>query len=247
MKMNDNSLSAGYVSYLNSISGLTYWAMSHNSDVVLKGLSSQRYGYSNSISFYTREALDSMGRDLFIRGRVKRDLLLCQSSDNGVSFAIAKEGAGRAYSSKPLVVDRLRMTCADIGIRSSSVRRLVRKLKRAKIELSPKDPEGYLYREGIGREMADRAGSFMLWTLSGNATFTDAFILLRQCERTILAIKFCRRIEEQINAFFVSSGFADASISIPTYPLEQYESARDAFIQGEISEKEFSDTVFHYK
>lgn len=234
-KSNNKEISMDYAKYRNDASSLIYDAIPRNKEILCKGPSSKHDYYE--LSHRIHEDVSRIMADVLSVGKAHWFLNINPSVQSELPFCFRpKQRPIRGVKTVPMVI-----RSRDAGISSRSIRSLTKRLERSEIPLL--DLSLLKYEKDRIR-IADHWGHALSWHMSSLSDFTDACILLNQCNRKILAIRLCEAIETAMNDALARAGLTDYEISIPTYSRKELESSKQLYIDGKMQDSEFSDLVF---
>lgn len=212
-----------------------YRAMPHGKKVLCNGPAGGGAYYNLSYQVY--EAMNKIASDVLVKGKASWCLNINPDKSSEIPFAFRP----KSHPFKGFKTVRMVVYSRDIGIPRRNVRRLAKRLKHSKLPLS--DPSLIRFNEAR-EQIADHCGHALSWHMSDPTTFTDACILLNQCDSKILAIKLCEAIMDTMNETLAKSGLSNYRIEVPTFSKEELETSRQLFVEGKIEQKVFSDLVF---
>lgn len=226
-------------SFVRFASAQSYKAMPSTASIVINGLAQQ--SHYRSTAYTIREEIDRIAFDLLSAGKAVRTLLLLNGEDGlpllEIKYPVRTYAeAQRASAFKKVITIR----CTDFGIKKKHLKKLIKNLDRFRM---PPLNSDYSRLSNMGDAIMDRAGTAVSWLYSPTSKFTDPCILLSSCAEKEFAIKLCKRIENEVNAFLREVN-VEASITVPCYSLSALNSARDSFISGDMKIEDFSNIVF---
>lgn len=155
-------------------------------------------------------------------------------------FFIVDSSRKEKFEKPSIASKKVIVKSSEFGIKQRNIKRMARKLSHSQM---PHTDDDFIRRSNLCDMMADRAGRIVFWAFTNSSKFTDPCILIRHCSQTILAIKICKYVEMAINTF-LSEAKIEATVSVPTYSLEDLSENLEKFIAGKISIDDFSEIVF---
>lgn len=216
-------------------STLIYLAIPRGKEVVCEGPSATKFRYE--LFFRIHEAACQMISEALTKGKACWYLQVNPDKTSEIPFNFRPKGhLINDFEAVPMVI-----RSRDMGVPSRNVRSLVKRIRRSEIPLSDLS---LLKFDDDRRKIADRWGHSLAWRISDPSAFTDASILINQCNMKLLAIRACKTVEVSMNEALSKTEFSDYTISIPTYSKEELESAAKRYVEGELEEGAFSKLVF---
>lgn len=216
-------------------STLINYAIPYGKEIVCEGPSTTetRYDLSNRI----HESANQIVSNILTEGKAHWCLNINPKEDSEPLFCFRpRKHPVQGFKTIPMII-----RSRDIGIPYKHIRSLTKRLRHSEFPLS----DLTLLRFDIDRNrIADRWGHALSWHMSDPSVFTDACILLNQCNKKLLAIETCKAVETAMNKALSKSGFSDSRVTIPTYSKEKLKSSKKRYIEGSLEEEAFNNLVF---
>lgn len=228
-------ISMDFQNFKRDTSTLIYLAIPRGKEITCEGPS--EIGFRYDLSYRIHEAASWIISDILTKGVARWHLGVNPDNTSSTPFFFSPEGhQADGVKTVPIVIHS-----RDIGIPAKSIRSLAKRLRRSEIPLSDLS---ILKFDADRKRIADRWGHPLSWRLSASSEFTDASILINQCNKIILAIRACKTLEASMNSALAKTKYSDYTITIPTHSAKDLECAKKQYLEGNLKEEVFSRLVF---